>query len=98
MQAVVVSAVEAPRADGRKRPRRRRAPLNLDTRASERLSNRIYRVVCSDPWHWHCKSLILAGNVALKDDQAKELRRTGHYPPGGLATRMEQCSRCGHWT
>ena len=34
--------------------------------------------------------------MAYKDAQAKELRRTGVYPPGGVMTRMEQCG-CGHW-
>jgi len=107
MQAVGVSAVDGPpvppraersarHAHGRRR-RKAPKPIELDDLASTHLSNKIRRVVCSDPWHWHCKGLILAGEVALKDDQAKELRRLGVYPPGGVFTGMEKCSACGHW-
>ena len=84
------------RRRGEPRATRARKPLELSYWEDERLSNKIYRVVCSEPWYRHCKSLITSGAVAYKDDQAKELRRSGAYPPGGYLTAMEKCSCCGH--
>lgn len=88
-----------PARAGPREPRatRARKPLNLSSWEHERLNNKIYRVVCSYTWYRHCKGLITSGVVAYKDDQAKELRRAGVYPPGGYLTGMEKCTCCGHW-
>lgn len=69
----------------------------LDLDALRHLRNRVLRVVCSEPWAEHCISEVVRGRVHRKEDQAKELRRKGVYPPGGNATGMVRCTDCGHW-
>jgi hypothetical protein len=73
-----------------------RGEMDLD--ALRLLRNKVLRVVCSEPWGEHCVGEVVRGRVARKDDQAKELRRKGVYPPGGLLTGMVRCSCCRHWT
>jgi hypothetical protein len=80
------------RADGAARA----GEMDLD--ALRHLRNKVLRVVCSEPWGEHCIGEVVHGRVARKDDQAKELRRKGVYPPGGLMTGMVRCCRCQHWT
>src|SRR5687768_10706547 len=93
-------AIVPARRRRRRGPRatRDRKPLELTYWEDERLNNKINRVVCSEPWYRHCKQAIQSGEVAYKDDQAKELRRRGVYPPGGVLTRMEKCTACGHFS
>lgn len=60
---------------------------------------KIGRVTCSWRWKRDCIERVTSGEVKYKRlDQAKELRRVGFYPPGGVGTRMIRCDCCGHWT
>ena len=76
--------------------------MDASTVALERHENALRRVVCSDPWYWHCRARIEAGHAQPKekrDDQEAELRRRGVYPPGGNSTAMRRCRgrTCRAW-
>lgn len=62
-----------------------------------RLTNRLLRLVCSEPWADHCKGLVVSGAVPLKDKIEVPLRQKGVYPPGGLMTAMKPCRECRRW-
>ncbi len=90
-------ASAAPRAEFKPKATRNRVPVDLEEWDKFRLRKKIDRVSCSWRWSEDLEELITAGEVSYKDDQAKELKRVGVYPPGGQRTRMRRCAGCGHW-
>ena len=73
-------------------------PPDLEDREKQLLEDKIGRVACSEPWRRQLYDQVMAGEVKYKEqDQAKELRRVGLYPPGGVGTRMKRCDCCGRW-
>src|SRR5690349_16708912 len=81
------------------RLRERSKKPRLDAKASDRLSRRVKRLVCSERWELDVRCMVTEGFIGHRqeaEDQATELEKASVYPPGGEATGMVRCAECGH--